>query len=381
MHPFLSHYLTLADPVRDDRDDGGLELVHRRVGIAGSRWRSTCPPTPASRSTCASATSPTPTPRHRRLRRRHPGDDLPPVLWTPTGSRAPPACGPPPARRRAARPASGEWVFSTVLIDLSAGVATEDTVLLGFASSGSPRQPAGRRLAASSSACSSGRLSRQVGRRARACGHLDLGGVAASPIVKRAITCTITLLPASPLSGAHRSDRRAQTRLGRLLAALERPSERASSWYQPVNAIATNVPSSRSTAIGSWPGARAGRRRWPPRSRSLPSGGRRSRRTVVQHGVELRPGAGGRHPLPYVTEVEPMSICTAARRDGGPGVGRFGGLAGGDGVGQAFGLVGGQRAAEVTAAAAPVERQASNVSPSTDSHSPSGTPVRPPPLR
>ena len=48
-HPFLSHYLTPGRPVRQHRHDRVVEPMTGN-SAAGSRCRSTCPPTPASRS-------------------------------------------------------------------------------------------------------------------------------------------------------------------------------------------------------------------------------------------------------------------------------------------------------------------------------------------
>ena len=205
-----------------------------------------------------------------------------------------------------------------------------------------------------------------------------------SPIAKRTSTCTVTLPSPASLSGSSPIGIGAlQPGSAVALPPSRAPSERASSWYQPVNAIATNVPSVRSTAIGSWPRCTS---RAPSSDNSIPIAAV-GRSTIASHRSCSTPssfahGPGGGDPLPYVTEVEPMSICTAVAP------GRRSGEWAGSAASHAATASATRSASSAVnvppkcpAAGAPVERQASNVSPSTDSHSPSGTPVRPPPLR
>ncbi len=59
-------------------------------------------------------------------------DDHRPAYSMPTVSRARPACGPSRARLSAAVPNQGDFVISTVLVEVAASVTTADSVLLGF---------------------------------------------------------------------------------------------------------------------------------------------------------------------------------------------------------------------------------------------------------
>ena len=63
LHPFLDHYQTAAPGLLADRHHRQLERGDRGLGRLRGVGRSTCPRTPASRSSCRSATSPTGGPR------------------------------------------------------------------------------------------------------------------------------------------------------------------------------------------------------------------------------------------------------------------------------------------------------------------------------
>jgi len=132
MHPFLAHYLTLADP--ECGTTGTTGAWNSFTGESGS-WQPVAfnlsayagqqvdvrisyvsDPNSGGVGAFVDDTRVTTTAGIVNAN----GFEGATSLWAPTG--------PPPG----SPDASGEWVFSTVLIDLSAGVATEDTVLFGF---------------------------------------------------------------------------------------------------------------------------------------------------------------------------------------------------------------------------------------------------------